>query len=100
MDKFNLNVYVEQVNHEADCTNTEKWEENEEQALSNVIDPNTEFKVINFIFLDYWENIKLCKRHNFFKELNFGYNVKWSNMWEIFQCTILDKQNNFMHNKL
>ena len=53
MDKFNLNVYVEQVNHEADCTNTEKWEENEEQALSNVIDPNTEFKVINFIFLDY-----------------------------------------------
>ncbi|PSN50047.1 hypothetical protein C0J52_04207 [Blattella germanica] len=40
MDQFNLNVYVEQVNHEA----TGKWEENEEQALSNVIDPNTEFK--------------------------------------------------------
>lgn len=44
MDKFNLSVYVEQVNHEADSTIVDKWEENEELALNNVIDPNTEFK--------------------------------------------------------
>ncbi|KAJ9596940.1 hypothetical protein L9F63_012065 [Diploptera punctata] len=44
MDKFNLNVYVEQVNHEAESTTQEKWDENDEQALSNVIDPNIEFK--------------------------------------------------------
>lgn len=46
MDKFNLSVYVEQLNHEADSTILDKWEENEELALNNVIDPNTEFKVI------------------------------------------------------
>jgi hypothetical protein len=52
MDRFNPSVYVEQVNHEADSAIVEKWEENEELALNNVIDPNTEFKVI-FILLHY-----------------------------------------------
>jgi hypothetical protein len=52
MDRFNLSVYVEQVNHETDSTIIDKWEENEEVALSNVIDPNTEFKVI-FVLLHY-----------------------------------------------
>jgi hypothetical protein len=46
MDKFNLSVYVEQVNREADSSIIDKWEENEELALNNVIDPNTEFKVV------------------------------------------------------
>lgn len=46
MDKFNLNVYVQQITHESDCCIVDKWEENEELALNNVIDPNTEFKVI------------------------------------------------------
>jgi hypothetical protein len=46
MDKFNLSVYVEQVNPEADSTILDKWQENEELALNNVVDPNTEFKVI------------------------------------------------------
>jgi hypothetical protein len=44
MDRVNLSVYVEQVNHEADSAIVGKWEENEELALNNVIDPNTEFK--------------------------------------------------------
>jgi hypothetical protein len=53
MDKLNLSVYVEQVNHETDSTIVDKWEESEELALNNVIDPNTEFKVILYfsIFL-------------------------------------------------
>jgi hypothetical protein len=50
MDPFNLSVYVEQVNHEADSGIVDKWEESEELALNNVIDPNTEFKVI-FVLL-------------------------------------------------
>jgi hypothetical protein len=45
MDRFNLSVYVEQVNPEADSTILDKWQENE-LALNNVVDPNTEFKVI------------------------------------------------------
>jgi hypothetical protein len=52
MDRFNLSVYVEQVNHEADSAIVDKWEENEELALNNVIDPNIEFKVI-FVLLHY-----------------------------------------------
>jgi hypothetical protein len=52
MDKLNLSIYVEQVNHEADSTIIDKWEENEELALNNVINPNTEFKVI-FVILHY-----------------------------------------------
>lgn len=43
MDRFNLSVYVEQVNPEADSTILDKWQENE-LALNNVVDPNTEFK--------------------------------------------------------
>jgi hypothetical protein len=46
MDKLNFSLYVEQVNHETDSTAVDKWEENEELALNNVVDPNTEFKVI------------------------------------------------------
>jgi hypothetical protein len=46
MDRFNLTVCVEQVNPEADSTILDKWQENEELALNNVVDPNTEFKVI------------------------------------------------------
>jgi len=46
MDSLDLSVYVEQVNPEADSTFLDKWQENEELALNNVVDPNTEFKVI------------------------------------------------------
>jgi hypothetical protein len=52
MYRFNLSVYVEQINHEADSNIVDKWEVNEELALNNVIDPNTEFKVI-FVLLHY-----------------------------------------------
>jgi len=51
MDRLDLSVYVEQVNPEADSTILDKWQENEELALNNVVDPNTEFKVIIFLFL-------------------------------------------------
>lgn len=51
MDRFDLSVYVEQVNPEADGTILDKWQENEELALNNVVDPNTEFKVIIVLFL-------------------------------------------------
>lgn len=57
MDKFDLSVYVEQVNPEADSTILDKWQENEELALNNVVDPNTEFKVIVILLLcscQYW----------------------------------------------
>lgn len=46
MDRLDLSVYVEQVNPEADSTIVDNWQENEELALNNVVDPNTEFKVI------------------------------------------------------
>jgi hypothetical protein len=51
MDRLGLSVYVEQVNPEADNTILDKWQENEELALNNVVDPNTEFKVIIILFL-------------------------------------------------
>lgn len=51
MDRLDLSVYVEQVNPEADSTILDRWQENEELALNNVVDPNTEFKVIIVLFL-------------------------------------------------
>lgn len=63
MDKFNLSVYVEQVNHETDSTTVDKWEENEELALNNVIDPNTEFKVIFFQYYISPSFIRLIKKY-------------------------------------
>jgi len=51
MDRLDLSVYVEQVNPEPDNTILDTWQENEELALNNVVDPNTEFKVIIVLFL-------------------------------------------------
>jgi len=51
MDRLDLSVFVEQVNPEVDNTILDKWQENEELALNNVVDPNTEFKVIIILFV-------------------------------------------------
>ncbi|XP_066998264.2 golgin subfamily A member 3 [Anabrus simplex] len=44
MDKLNLDLYVEQVNYATSNPICSNWEGNEERALCEVVDPNTEFK--------------------------------------------------------